>query len=236
MPDSSIQSPTGYIGVVFVIGGLFLVLGGLGTIRLEKLMVRQGWRTMVFGILLFLIGGLFLMPDVFKMIESVLPPEDTPPPTHTPTPTPSCTPTHTPTRTPTHTPTYTPTHTPTPNPTVSPVQAIRDYYAGIEERRYYETWNQLTDHYKDRFNRPTPQEPYDFKGYLAWWDSVVRVDIGDLELIDQKGDKATVFAQISYLAKNGSSRWDDERPYIQMQFDPDTGTWLFYDEFEEWPR
>ena len=111
---------------------------------------------------------------------------------------------------------------------ISPEQAVRDYYALINQRQYKITWSRLSDHFKDKFNCCTPEGYYDFDEYVRWWDSVARVDIGETRIIEQSGSTATVFAQLSYLMHSGN-RITDYKPYIQLVLDPTTHTWLFYD-------
>ena len=111
---------------------------------------------------------------------------------------------------------------------VSPEQAIRDYYSAINNRQYEVTWSRLSDHFKDKFNCCTQDGYHDFDGYLRWWDSVARVDIGEVRIIRQSDSTATVFAELSYLLKDGR-RVTDSKPYIQLVFDDSTCAWLFYD-------
>ncbi len=233
MPKIPVQSALSYLGVFFLIVGFFLVLAGIDIVRVEKLTVKPGRRTWGFGILLALLGILFLVPDITDVLRQASGPavtvtKDTPitvtvPATDTPM-LPASTPS------PTDTPVLpTPIPTPTSTPTVSPVQAIRDYYSAVMERRYSETWSQVSDHYKSRLSDAS------YDGYVSWWDRVAQVDIRALELRDQRGDLATVFAQIFYLLQDGREI-EDPYPYIQMQFDSETGIWLFYDEFKEEPH
>lgn len=111
---------------------------------------------------------------------------------------------------------------------ISPEQAVRDYYALINQGRYEITWSRLSDHFKDKFNCCNSEGDYDFDEYKRWWSSVARVDIGETRIIEQNGGTATVFAQLSYLMNSGN-RITDYKPYIQLVFDPITRTWLFYD-------
>jgi hypothetical protein len=113
-------------------------------------------------------------------------------------------------------------------PSVSPLQAVRDYYVLINQREYNIAWSMLSNHFKDKFNCCTPEGYYDFKEYKRWWDSVAWVDVGEIKIIKQNGNTAVVFAQLSYLMKNGS-RIVDYRPYIWLVFEPTTNIWLFYD-------
>jgi hypothetical protein len=86
----------------------------------------------------------------------------------------------------------------------------------------------LSTRFKDKFNCCRSDGSYDFNAYAAWWDSVARVDVGEVRLIRQTDGNATVYAELSYLMKSGDHIADDQ-PYIQLVFDPATHGWLFDD-------
>lgn len=109
----------------------------------------------------------------------------------------------------------------------SPAQAVRDYYAGINNRDYNTTWATLSAQFKDKFNC-CKNGQYDFGAYVEWWDSVQRTDVGDVSVIRRDSYSATVHAQLSYLLYGGR-RIPDNNPYIEMVFDSDQQRWLFND-------
>lgn len=81
MPSIPITTPLGYLGVFFTLSGFFLLLTGTGVISIEKVSVKPGRQTLIMGIIMVLVGFLFLSPvinETFKMLSS----------TPTPTPTP----------------------------------------------------------------------------------------------------------------------------------------------------
>ena len=103
MPDIPITSPLSYIGVLFLFIGAFLVIAGLDIIKIEKIIVVPGKKTWGFGIIMALIGILFLFPDILKTSPpstatatptvtqvpkedptTLTPPTDQPPPTSKP--------------------------------------------------------------------------------------------------------------------------------------------------------
>lgn len=118
--------------------------------------------------------------------------------------------------------------TPTPVIRPSPVEAVADYYAAIEQRRYDITWATLSDRFKTKFNCSTPCVEYDLNGYLEWWNRVATVFISNVKVIAQNDTTATVYADLMYVLTDGS-RVPDTRPYIQMVFDAATQRWLFDD-------
>lgn len=108
----------------------------------------------------------------------------------------------------------------------APEQAVRDYYAAINNRQYQVSWSMLSDHFKNKCC--TVDGQYDLRGYLKWWDSVAGVMVGDIRLIERNGGTAKVYAELSYRLKTGVLT-PDPNPYIQLTFDATTGAWLFYD-------
>ncbi len=64
MPTIPVSTPLGYVGVFFVIAGIFLVLSGLSILKIEKLTVATGRRTWGLGLLIATLGILFLLPEI----------------------------------------------------------------------------------------------------------------------------------------------------------------------------
>jgi serine/threonine protein kinase len=128
-------------------------------------------------------------------------------------------------------PTEPPAASPTPLslPTPSPAQAVRDYYVAINQRQYDVTWATLSNRFKDKFNCCAPGGGYDFAAYQDWWNSVTNVEIGQITVIQQSGNMATVSAQLGYL-RNGKLIPDD-KPTILLVFDEANRVWLFDDKW-----
>jgi polyhydroxyalkanoate synthesis regulator phasin len=112
----------------------------------------------------------------------------------------------------------------TSNRSTSPEQAVKDYYFAINNHQYQIAWAKLSTRFKNQFS------PDGFHGgYKRWWDGKVKwVDIGQARLVEQYGNEAVVFVQLSYRLKDGRDIID-KKPYIRLIFDQATGTWLFYD-------
>jgi hypothetical protein len=70
MFNPPISSPLSYIGVFLAILGFFLVLAGLKIISIEKITVTPGRQTWVVGIVILLIGLIFLFPDIVANLNS----------------------------------------------------------------------------------------------------------------------------------------------------------------------
>lgn len=228
---------------LLVIAGLILLflafIGKFGT-YVEVPEGRQKWAGGL-GVLFFIFGiGLFLVPALRSdplpspvpsptpetATMTPIPPTD--PPVEAPTEMPTPTPTNTTAPTQRLTATVKPTETPTTVSVVSAEQAVRDYYSAINRRQYNLTWSILSPHFKSIFNCCNSNGDYDFDSYVNFWDSVERVDTGDVRVIQQNDSTATVYAQLSYLYKTGN-RVSDSNPYIKLVFDTNTRTWLFYD-------
>ena len=87
MPNIPIPSALNYLGVFFLIFGFFLLIAGSGVIKVEKISVKPGCATLVFGAFLIIVGFAFLIPEI-KSAASI--------PTLTPTSTVSISTTDTP--------------------------------------------------------------------------------------------------------------------------------------------
>jgi uncharacterized protein with LGFP repeats len=69
MPSIPVINPLGYIGVFFVIAGFFLVIAGIELIKIERLTITPGRKTWGIGLLLAVVGVLFLLPDIRSSIN-----------------------------------------------------------------------------------------------------------------------------------------------------------------------
>lgn len=112
----------------------------------------------------------------------------------------------------------------------SPRQSVVNYYRDITRENYEAAWEQLSDAFKQEFNCCAPD--YDYDGYLSWWSTVERVDFGDVRLVEQNGSRAIVYAELIYTMNEGGS-FEDSDPYIELQYDPLQGRWLFEDKRED---
>ena len=74
MPAIPVNSPLGYVGVLSVVVGFFLVLAGLDIIKVEKITVTSGARTWAFGIALTALGLAFLLPDILSELPRLTEP------------------------------------------------------------------------------------------------------------------------------------------------------------------
>lgn len=109
----------------------------------------------------------------------------------------------------------------------SPEQAVRTYYDLVGQGRYDLTWPVLTEGFKQKFNCCAPN--YNYTGYTQWWDSVDRVEFGNVQTISQDGNRAVVYVELYYVMNNGERSGIDSMPYITLVYDPALGSWRFED-------
>lgn len=74
MPTIPVATPLGYAGVFFVIAGIFLVIAGLDILKIEKLTITTGRKTWGTGLILAIVGLIFLLPDINSAIEPIATP------------------------------------------------------------------------------------------------------------------------------------------------------------------
>ncbi|WP_152591962.1 hypothetical protein [Nostoc sphaeroides] len=71
---------------------------------------------------------------------------------------------------------------------------VRNHYIALNNRRYSETWSQLSPRFKNL------SESY--SAYQQWWNSVREIKIGNIKIIQQTSDTATVDVELWYLMNN----------------------------------
>ncbi len=63
MPEMPANSLLGYIGTMFFLLGVFLILSGLGIIKIQQITVNKGAGTLITGIIISIIGGFLISTD-----------------------------------------------------------------------------------------------------------------------------------------------------------------------------
>ncbi|MEP7292425.1 MAG: hypothetical protein ABI835_11615 [Chloroflexota bacterium] len=112
-------------------------------------------------------------------------------------------------------------------PRSAPDQAVRTYYDLVSQQRYDVSWPMLTDSFKQRFNCCAPN--YNYTGYVDWWNSVDRVEFGDVRTVSQSGDRAVVYAELYWVMNNGQRSGMSGSPYIELVYDTAMGNWRIED-------
>lgn len=80
-----------------------------------------------------------------------------------------------------------------------------------------------------KFQREYSENSY--SSYVGWWETVERVDIQQVTLVESGAESATVDAAIAYSMKDGRVVPDSLR--IQLVWDAANGRWLFDDRIKK---
>ena len=102
----------------------------------------------------------------------------------------------------------------------SPIQAVKQYYQGINDRQLSTTWKQLT--------ASKQSEGGGFKSYLEWWNQVDSVHIKEIELVSQTPDGAIVKVELWYGMKNGEAT-QELKTLFRLIWNPSRKRWLIDD-------
>ena len=128
--------------------------------------------------------------------------------------------------------TTSPTSTPTKTITATPVKTsqinrknstkqdpgdfIRNHYLSLNNRNYSQTRNELSNKYKSYGT---------YSKYKKWWNSVKKIKIGKIEVVNQNTNTATVDAELSYYMNNGKN-FPDTSNRIYLIWSKNSNTWL----------
>lgn len=104
----------------------------------------------------------------------------------------------------------------------SPVEFARWYFGHVwQERDYQNLWdNYLTASFKSHVGSGL------FEDYVAWWDSVKRVDVKSADVIENNGMNAWVRVNLTLHMKNGHVLPDQIFDY-DFLYDASRDTWMF---------
>jgi hypothetical protein len=98
-----------------------------------------------------------------------------------------------------------------------PDKTIENYYQLINQRQYSDAWAILSR----RFQEIKPDN--NFNNYTQWWDSVEKVTVDSIKLIEENNGSAIVYADLNYLMKNGR-KVDDKNRFTLIK--NENGKWL----------
>jgi hypothetical protein len=103
-----------------------------------------------------------------------------------------------------------------------PAAFIRWYFAAVtENRNYQDLWNNyLTPSFK------TVVSPGGFSEYVTWWDSVQRVDVNSVNVIQNDGTHAVVRVNVTFTMKDGRLISNQEYDY-DLLYDAARQVWMF---------
>jgi hypothetical protein len=84
IPDIPGLTLLGFLGTLFLIGGVILILSGMGILEIQQVtVINRGKKTWVSGLIILGIGIAFLIPDIYKNLSErpvSFPPIQTVPP------------------------------------------------------------------------------------------------------------------------------------------------------------
>ena len=103
-----------------------------------------------------------------------------------------------------------------------PEEFIRWYFETVwKQRNYQDLWdNYLTPSYKANVGSG------DFADYVGWWNSVERVEIQSVSVLQSNGNQATIRVYASFYMRDG--RVVSSQPYdYDLLYDASRGTWMF---------
>ena len=123
---------------------------------------------------------------------------------------------------PTSPPLLVPTNTIVLTPSNSVEQFIRTYFQEINSRNYENTWSLLSDAFKASRNSP---QNGGYQGYVDFWNTVDRVEILEIKILEQSSQSAEVFVVANYHYKNGVTTTGEQNFYFIYDFT--RNTWLF---------
>jgi hypothetical protein len=103
-----------------------------------------------------------------------------------------------------------------------PGEFVRWYFGRVwQERDYQNLWdNYLTQNFK------TYVSANNYEEYIAWWDSVARVDVNSVNIIQNNGTNAWVRVNVTFIMRDGRTISNQEYDYALL-FDATRQTWMF---------
>ena len=124
--------------------------------------------------------------------------------------------------------------TPPPRPTDPPAnlgqqpeQFVRGYFELINLRRYDQSWQVLSDAFKQKFHCCNRDGSYAFEPYANWNDSIRRIDVLEVRVLEQDGARASLLVALRYTYQDGRVVNDNVR--LELASDG-RGSWLINDQ------
>ena len=115
-----------------------------------------------------------------------------------------------------------PTSTMVLTPSNSVDQFIHTYFQEINSRNYENTWSLLSEAFKASRNSP---QNGGYQGYVDFWNTVDRVEILEIKILEQSSQSAKVFVVANYHYNNGVTTTGEQNFYFIYDFA--RNTWLF---------
>jgi hypothetical protein len=104
----------------------------------------------------------------------------------------------------------------------TPEGFLRWYFSAVwNERNYQDLWdNYLTPSFKARPNAGG------YEGYVSWWNSVQRVDVNSVSVLQNDGTHAWVRVNVTFTMMDGRVISNQEYDY-DLSYDAARQTWMF---------
>ena len=115
-----------------------------------------------------------------------------------------------------------PTSTIVLTPSNSVEQFIHTYFQAINSRNYETTWSLLSDAFKASRNGP---QNGGYQGYVYFWNTLDRVEIVEIKILEQSSQSAEVFVVANYHYQNGATTTGEQT--FHLIYDLTRNTWLF---------
>lgn len=97
-----------------------------------------------------------------------------------------------------------------------PVAFIRNHYASLNSGSYDNTWGSLSSNFSSSLS---------YSDYTDWWNSVSEIQLGNVSVLSQSGDRARVKADLTYVMNDGRVV-KDKKPFINLVWDDYSENWL----------
>lgn len=103
-----------------------------------------------------------------------------------------------------------------------PAAFMRWYFGAVwQERNYEDLWNNyLTESFK------THSSSGSYEDYAKWWNSVARVDVNSVQVLQNEGNHAWVRVNVTFQMNDGRIVANQEYDY-DLLYDATRGTWMF---------
>jgi serine/threonine protein kinase len=100
---------------------------------------------------------------------------------------------------------------------ISPDISLINHYKLIQNKQLDESWNDLSPSFQGN------DLAKGLKEYKEWWNSVDRVDIGAMEILEKSPNRAVVKANLSYQLRGGRTL-ADKKKYLYLIWE--NGKWM----------
>jgi serine/threonine-protein kinase len=97
-----------------------------------------------------------------------------------------------------------------------PEEFIRGHYLLLNQRRYQDSWENLTDNFRGKSDN--------FSNYINWWDSVSYTEVSAVKLLEKSDNRAILDVKLKLHLKKGTVS-DDPNSRIYLIWDESSNSW-----------